>query len=178
MIFQYHGKISIALGPRKHFPSISDRQEARPLWGVPVQAGMCEMAVASAISSSTGSTEVAMDVAGCRSMKLIYGHMALPKSVHQESSGLSSCSIQPPKNGFGGIPHFDTNRHTYRLNYFDVFSVWNYDNHGVYHAIRFLHLSFETSVQISNVLPLRSMKCAPGIPWKGSTPLDDVLWSH
>ena len=63
----------------------------------PSASCMCEMAVASAISSSTGSTEVAMDVAGCRSMKMIYGHMALPKSVHQESSGLSSCSIQPPK---------------------------------------------------------------------------------
>ena len=175
MIFQYHGKISIALGPRKHFPSISDRQEARPLWGVPVQAACARWLW-------PAPSQVQRVQRRLQWMLSIYEIDLWTYGFAQECAPRIQRFIimfySTPKNGFGGIPHFDTNRHTYRLNYFDVFSVWNYDNHGVYHAIRFLHLSFETSVQISNVLPLRSMKCAPGIPWKGSTPLDDVLWSH
>ena len=90
MKLQYHGNISIASGPSKitqHFPMISDRQEARPLWGVPVQAACARWLwpVPSQVQRVQRSCN------GCCWM-LIYGHLGLPKGVHpQESSSLSSC---------------------------------------------------------------------------------------
>ena len=68
MTFQYYGSWNtIECYPRKHVPLISDRQEmpgGKTTLRCPSASCMCEMAVASAILSSTSSTEAALNVTG------------------------------------------------------------------------------------------------------------------
>ena len=112
MIFQYHGKISIALGPRKHFPSISFPAKRQDRFEV----SQCKLHV----RDGCGQRHLKFNgfnggCNGCCWMLIyeidLWTYGFAQCCVHQEPSGLSSCSIQP-KTMVLVVSHILTQRNT------------------------------------------------------------------